>query len=63
MDCEGIHLKGKFDSYPHIGCGFVSCPLACYTDITYPSSPGGCMDGEMVLGATPGVDPQVDLFL
>lgn len=33
-DGKGIHLKGIFDSYPHIVYGCVSFPLSCYTDIT-----------------------------
>lgn len=34
MDGKGIHLKGIFDSYPHVVYSCVSCPLSCYADIT-----------------------------
>lgn len=34
MDGKGIHLKGKFDSYPHIVYGVSSCRLSCYTDVS-----------------------------
>lgn len=34
MDGKGIHLKGIFDSYPHVVYSCVSCPLSCYIDIT-----------------------------
>lgn len=54
MDGKGIHLKGRFDSYPHIVYGFVSCPLSCYTDISaHPKAHSATVTENQDLAAPP----------